>query len=84
MVLACISVADPSVLELAWKLREAGFDATAVRLEGGYERQIHMLGLSTAERDEILTALGDCPEGLCELRTVLVQEAAWRDREGLS
>ena len=34
MVLACISVADPWVLELAGKLREAGFDATAGRVEG--------------------------------------------------
>jgi hypothetical protein len=84
MVLACISVADPWVLELAGKLREAGFDATAGRVEGGYERRILMLGLSTAERDEILAALDDCPDGLCELREALVQEAAWRDRDGLS
>ena len=43
-----------------------------------------MLGLSIAERDEILAALGDCPEGLSELREALVQEAAWRDRDGPS
>ena len=84
MVLACISVADPSVLELAGKLREAGFDATAVRVEGGYERRILMLGLSTAERNEILTSLGDCPEGLSELRAALVQEAAWHDADAPS
>ena len=42
MVLACISVADPSVLELAGKLRDFGFDATAARIEGGYEREALM------------------------------------------
>lgn len=85
MVLASISVADPSVLELAGKLRDGGFGATAARVEAGYERRIHMLGLDTAERGEILQALVvDCPAGLGDLRTVLLQEQEWRDREGLS
>jgi hypothetical protein len=83
MVLACISVEDPSVLELAGKLRDAGFDATAARMEGGYERRVLMLALDTAERREILHALVDCPEGLRDLRTVLQTEAVWRDRGGL-
>jgi hypothetical protein len=76
MVLACISVADPSVLELAGKLREAGFGATAARIDSGHERRVLMLALDTAERDEIVEALVDCPHGLAELRGVLVQEAA--------
>jgi Mrp family chromosome partitioning ATPase len=54
-------------------------------VEAGYERRIHMLGLDTAERGEILQALVvDCPAGLGDLRTVLLQEQEWRDREGLS
>jgi len=77
MVLACISVADPSVLELAGKLRDFGFDATAARIEGGYEREALMVTLDTTERGEILQALVECPEGLRDLRTVLQMEAAW-------
>lgn len=82
MVLASISVADPSVLELAGKLRDGGFGATAARVEAGYERRVHMLGLDAAEREEILQALGvDCPAGLVDLHTVLLQEQDWRDRD---
>jgi len=84
MVLACIAVADPSVLELSVKLRDFGFDATAARIEGGYESQALMLTLDTAERGEILHALVDCPEGLRELRTVLQMEANWQSRPGSS
>ena len=81
MVLACISVADPSVVELSEKLRDFGFDATAARIEGGYERKVIMLALDTTERREILQALVECPEGLRDLRTVLQLEATWRDRD---
>ena len=84
MVLACISVADPSVMELSGKLRDSGFDATAARIEGGYERKVIMLTLDTTERAEILQALVECPEGLRELRTVLEIEANWHDRKALS
>ena len=83
MVLACISVADPSVVELSGRLRELGFDATAARIEEGYERKVIMLGLDTTERREILQALVDCPEGLRDLRTALQLEATWRDRESM-
>lgn len=83
MLLACISVANPSVLELAVKLRDSGFGATAARLESGHERQVLMLALDTAERDEIVQALDDCPGPLAELRTVLAQESAGRHRAGL-
>jgi len=75
MVLACISVADSSVLELAGKLRDSGFDATAGRIESGHDRQVQMLGLDGLERGEILQALSECPEGLRDLRTVLQMEA---------
>ena len=49
-----------------------------------YEHQARLLGLSTAERDEILAVLVDCPDGLGELRAVLVQQHEWRRCEGLS
>jgi len=84
MMLACISVADTSVVELSGKLRDFGFDATAARIESGYERKVIMLSLDTTERGEILQALAECPEGLRDLRTVLQIEATWRDCEHLS
>ena len=36
------------------------------------------------EHDEILTVLVDCPEGLCELRAVLLKQQERRVREGIS
>ena len=82
MVLACISVADRSVVELTGKLRDFGFDATAARIQGGYDEQVIMMTLDTAERGEILAALADCPEGLRDLRTVLQMESNWHDHGG--
>ena len=43
-----------------------------------------MLALTISARDDILQVLVDCPEGLCELRAVLLKQQAWRDREGIS
>jgi hypothetical protein len=28
--------------------------------------------------------LVECPDGLCELRAVLLKQQAWRDREGIT
>jgi hypothetical protein len=83
MLLCGIPVADRHVLELAGELRDSGFDATAARLEGAYERQTRLLALSIAEREEILAVLVDPPDALAELRAVLLLEAEWRAREGL-
>jgi hypothetical protein len=43
-----------------------------------------VLALSIAHRDDLLTVLVDCPEGLCQLGAVLLKQQAWRDREGIS
>jgi hypothetical protein len=83
MVLAGIPVADRDVLELAGRLRDAGFDTTADRVETAQERQTKLLGLSIEDRDVILSILDDPPEPLCELRGVLLEEHEWRRREGL-
>ena len=82
MMLAGLSVADRHVIELAGKLRDAGCDDTAARLESGYEHQARLLALSVEERDEILAVLVDCPDGLGELRAVLVQQHEWRCGKG--
>ena len=83
MMLAGIAVPDRRVLELARKLRDAGCGDTAARLESGYEHQAKLLALSVEERDEILGVLVDCPDGLGELRAVLLQQHEWRRREGI-
>ena len=84
MLLAGVPVEEKLVLTLAAMLSDAGLYETAVRLETGYDLEIKTLALSVAQRDDLLTVLVDCPEGLCELRAVLLQQQAWRDREGIS
>jgi hypothetical protein len=42
-----------------------------------------LLALEEDERHTILRALEDAPAGLAELRSVLLQEAVRRQREGL-
>ena len=82
MMLAGIAVADRHVIELASKLREADCDDTAARLESGYEHQARLLSIE--ERDEILSVLVDCPDGLGELRAVLLQQHERRVRQGIT
>ena len=63
MFLAGIPVDDKRVLTLAQKLRDAGLDDTAERLETAYDQETKMLALSIAHRDDILQVLVDAPEG---------------------
>jgi hypothetical protein len=84
MMLAGLNVADRYVLELAGRLRDASDPITAERLEGAQERQTKLLALDTDEREQILSVLVDCPDGLGELPAVLLQEHAWRLREGMT
>jgi hypothetical protein len=83
MVLAGIPVPDRLVLELVGRLRDAGFEGTAARLDGAYDREARILALTIASREAIIRALEDCPDGLGELRAVLTKEHEWRKREGL-
>jgi hypothetical protein len=83
MILAGVSVGEMALLELFSKLRAAGFESTAAHLETSYEQQRGSLGLTVEEREQILVSLADCSETLAELRTVLLQEYQWRQREGL-
>jgi hypothetical protein len=84
MFFAGVPVDDKVVLTLASKLRDAGLDETAERLETAYDRETAVLALSIAHRDDMLQVLVDCPEGLCELRAVLLQQQEWRTREGIN
>jgi hypothetical protein len=83
MQLAGISVSDKFVLELAGLLRDGGFVDTADLLEHAYDSERRVVALSIASREAILRVLEDCPDGLGELRGVLLREHEWRVREGL-
>jgi hypothetical protein len=72
MFLAGVSVEDKLVLTLAAKLRDAGLDETAERSRPTTLGR-KVLALSIAHWDAMLQVLVDCPEGLCELRPVLLQ-----------
>jgi hypothetical protein len=69
LVLTLASLVDDEVLEM--KLRRA------------VVRETKVLALELDERDTILLAVEDPPEGPEELRGVLLAEREWRQREGL-
>ena len=82
-MLAGIPVRDADVLELANLLRGAGFDEVAERLETAYDREAKVIALTIEDREAIIRALDDPPDGLAELRGVLLREHEWRIKEGL-
>ena len=84
MLLAGVPVPDRLVLQLAGHLRAAGSHSIATRLEHACDTHVKLFALLIAERRSILAVLADCPPGLGELRAVLLQEHAWRAREGLA
>ena len=84
MLLAGIPIDDKRVLTLALKLRDAGLIETAERLETAYDQETKVLALTIVHRDDILQVLVDCPDGLCELRALMLKQQEWRAREGIS
>ena len=70
------------VAELATTVRTIGVDDLADRLAGALNDCVALLAL-TIERTIILSTLEDLPDGLPELRGVLVNEHQWRQRTGL-
>jgi hypothetical protein len=54
-----------------------------VRLERAYDVETKLLGLTLAERDEILRALEEAPTGLATLRGQLLRDRERWMREGL-
>ena len=83
MWLAGISVADPVVLDLVGRLREAELDRPADHLERTLARGARIVALDVEDREAILQVLDDCPDALHELRSVLVDERLWRARDAL-
>ena len=79
MMLAGIHVSAELVRELADLVDEPA----ASVLEKALETEVLILALTIADRERILCALDDPPDGLTELRAVLLKEQVWRTREGL-
>lgn len=84
MMLAGVDVPDNLVLELTGFLRDGGFIDTAELLEHAHDSERRVVALSIPARVAILRVLDDLPDGLSELRGVLLQEHEWRVREGLA
>jgi hypothetical protein len=84
MMLAGVPVTADSVTELARIVRATGGRKLADRLERALRDEVKLLGLEIDERAIILAALDDPPDGLSELRGVLMNEHQWRQREGLN
>ena len=63
--------------------KATGGDELADRLERALADQVKLLALTIDERAIILAALDDPPDGLSELRGVLLNEHQWRQGEGL-
>ena len=61
MMLAGVPVPDRLVIQIAQKLRDAGHDDTAERLETAYDQETKVLALSISARDNILQVVVDCP-----------------------
>ena len=83
MMLAGVPVHADAVAELADSVRATGADARADRLEVALDDGVALLALTIDERAIILAALEDPPNGLAELRAVLLNEHEWRQRTGV-
>ena len=81
-MLAGLPVPDHAVEGLAELVRAAGADDLADRLDRALGDGVALLALTIDERAVILAALEDPPDGLAELRAVLLNEHQWRQRKG--
>jgi len=83
MMLAGLPVSDNAVDGFAELVRAAGAADLADRLERAVADQVKLIALTINERALLLDALHDPPDGLAELRGVLMNEHEWRKRQGL-
>jgi hypothetical protein len=83
MMLAGIRVRETHGIELARLLQRSGYWDTSEKLLDAYNEGIKVLGLTIAEREQILRVLDDPPDFLAELRGVLLREHEGRLRDGL-
>jgi hypothetical protein len=73
----------PVSVELVRELAAIVDEPTASVLERALEVETVVLALSIEDRERIIRALDDPPEGLAELRGVLLREHQWHKRVGL-
>jgi hypothetical protein len=78
-MLAGIPVAPELVRELAERVDEP----SASTLRDGLDAGRAAIALTILEREQILLGLDACPDGLGELRGVLLKEHEWRLQHGL-
>lgn len=64
-------------------VRAAGAGDLADRLDRALADDVKILALTIADRSVCLFVLNDPPDGLAELRAVLLNEYEWRQRERL-
>lgn len=83
VMLAGLPIPATATAELASMVRATGADELADRLERALDDEVKLLGLTIDERAIIINALDDPPEGLAELRAVLLGEHQWRQAQGL-
>jgi hypothetical protein len=83
MLLAGVWISEPGVLDLADRLRHGAFESTADALELEHGSGRAVVALTIPDREATLSVLDDPPDGLAELRGVLLPEHVWRRRVGL-
>jgi acyl transferase domain-containing protein len=76
-------VGVPVAPELIRELAERVEEPAASTLRDGLDRGRATFALTIEEREQLLRGLEDWPDGLAELRGVLVRELEWRKRIGL-
>ena len=83
LFLAGIPVDDKRVLTLAAKLRDAGLDDTAERLETAYDRETAVLALAIPHATTSSRCSSTAPKDSASSAPCLLKQQAWRDREGI-
>ena len=82
-VLRSRSLGSPSHEHIAW-LAENLDDPITDRLRRALTNGVRILGLDVDERESLLRAMTDPPDGLLELRATLLQEHVGRKRDELA
>jgi hypothetical protein len=73
-----IGIPDRDVLALAPTAPSRRLRGRAEKLEDAHRNEIRLLGLEIPEREAILRALEECPDGpLAELRAVILRDVTW-------
>jgi hypothetical protein len=83
MLLAGVRISEPVAFDLADLLRDGGFDISAEKLDHARASGRSVVALTIPDREAMVRVLDDPPDGLAQLRGVLLREHVWRRRVGL-